>query len=82
MLSGGARRADYRADRRKRQIRDEERKGGNNAGLCGAGIKIVSLSCALGKMDILNRVDGAFQSDSEGGRVRARARVCVRERAR
>lgn len=27
MLSGGARRADYRADRRKRQIRDGERKG-------------------------------------------------------
>lgn len=69
--------ADYRADRRKKQIRNRERKGRNNVGLCREGIKIVSLSCALGKMDILNRVDGAFQSDSEGGRVRV---WCTRSR--
>lgn len=36
---------------------------------CEEGIKIVSLSCALGKMDIWNCVHGVFQSERVGGRV-------------
>lgn len=52
VLSGRVWRGDYGVESEKRGIEDGGKEEGEIMLDCGEGIKIVSLSCALGKMDI------------------------------